>query len=104
MNRAAGDVAHLLWVDAIFCAAKDADAVCASLDADGYEYKRKNIVWAAYNPTPEQVTLSYLERLGEDEKKCDVRVKTFTFVRKKNKSFEKRAKKAHWKNLENHFF
>lgn len=103
ISLAAGDFAHLTWVDAIFCYSRDADAVCESLDQSGYQYKRKDIIWAWYKPGHEKTELSYLEKMEQSEKVCRVRVKTFKFVRKKDKSFQKRAEKSHLENLEKHF-
>lgn len=99
MTLAAGDFAHLFWVDAIFCSAKDAPFVCQVFDSEGYEYKYKNIIWAKYESSETGLKLSYLEALKETQKVCEVRIKTFTFTHKKDKSFVKRAKKAHFENI-----
>lgn len=100
LNEAAGNIAHLLWVDAIFCDAKHADDVCERLAELGYEYKRKGIVWANYTASVDEKRLSYLEKMGEEnEKICPVRVKTFKFALKKNKKFQEKATEKHFSNV-----
>lgn len=97
---AAGSVAHLLWVDAIFCDRADAPGVCDRLTERGYEYKEKQIIWANYTASNDEKRLSYLEKMGEqNEKICPVRVKTFKFALKKNKKHGENAKEKHFLNV-----